>query len=127
MPPTLEKEMTITLSDGNEVELSAVGATLYASRMGTLIHARNQFNKLLEDRTHQPKDPDRVKGVERRKELTLFFQAISSEQLKKGVKALNLPDGNKPDMVKALINRFAPKRKRTAEAEEAAPPPPPPV
>ena len=68
MPDKIKKEMTITLGDGITVDLSAIGATLYATRMSTLIYARNKFNKLLEDRTHQPKNPDRVKGIERRKE-----------------------------------------------------------
>ena len=40
--------MTITLGDGITVDLSAIGATLYATRMSTLIYARNKFNKLLE-------------------------------------------------------------------------------
>ena len=48
MPDKIKKEMTITLGDGITVDLSAIGATLYATRMSTLIYARNKFNKLLE-------------------------------------------------------------------------------
>ena len=109
--------MTVWLGDRITVDLSAIGATLYATRMSTLIYARNKFNKLLEDRTHQPKNPDRVKGIERRKELTTLFQAISAAELKKGVKALNLPEGTKGEMVTTLIERFAAKRKRRAQAQ----------
>jgi hypothetical protein len=117
LPDKLEKELTLALGDGSTVDLSAIGATLYATRMSTLIYARNKFNKLLEDRTHQTKNPDRVKGIERRKELTILFQAISAAELKKGVKALNLPEGTKSEMVTTLIERFAAKRKRRAQAQ----------
>ena len=120
MPSKLEEPMTVKLEDGNTVELSAIGATLYASKMGTLTHVRNQFNKLLENRVRESKNPAaRVKGIERRKELTTFIGAISAAEIKKGVRALGLSEGSKAEMVKALVGRFAPKkaqkRKRTEE------------
>ena len=43
---------------------------------------------------------------------------------KKGVKALGLSDGTKPEMLKSLVERFAPrKRKRAPAAEDMGPPP----
>ena len=124
MPSKLEEPMTLTLDDGSSVELSAIGATLYSSKMGVLTNARNQFNKLLENRVRESTNPAaRVKGIERRKELTTLFGAISAAELKKGVKALGLSEGPKADMVKSLIDRFAPKkaqkRRRPEEEEEA--------
>jgi hypothetical protein len=122
LPSKLEDPMTVTLSDGAIVQLSTFGATLYASKMGMLIHVRNQFNKLLADRVRESTNPAvRVKGVERRKELTTLFAAISAAELKKGVKALGLTEGTKPEMLTKLIDRFAPKkkRKRTPVAAEA--------
>ena len=117
----LEAPLTITLTDGATVELSAIGATLYASKMGVLIHVRNQFNKLLENRVRESTNPVvRVKGVERRKELTTFFGAISAAEIRKGVKALGLQEGTKPEMLRTLIERFAPKKRKRA-AEEALP------
>jgi hypothetical protein len=119
MPSKLEDPMTVTLEDGNTVELSAIGATLHASKMSTLIHARNQFNKLLDNRVRESTNAAvRVKGVERRKELTTFFGAISAAELKKGVKALSLPEGPKAEMVKTLIEHFAPKKRKRAPAAE---------
>jgi hypothetical protein len=124
MPSKLEEPMTLTLDDGSPVELSAIGATLYSSKMGVLTNARNQFNKLLENRVRESTNPAaRVKGIERRKELTTLFGAISAAELKKGVKALGLSEGPKAEMVKSLIDRFAPKkaqkRRRPEEEEEA--------
>lgn len=122
MPTELEKEKTLTLPDGNTVELSAIGATLYASKMSTLIHVRNQFNKQLEDRLRTSTKPGgpRVQGPARRTELETLFGAISAAELKKGVRALSLPEGTKAEMMTTLLDRFAPKRKRKRTAAEMA-------
>lgn len=124
MPSKLEEPMTLTLTDGATVELSAIGATLYGSKMGVLIHARNQFNKLLENRVRESTNPGvRVKGIERRKELTTFIGAISAAEIKKGVRALGLQEGTKTEMTSTLIERFAPKKRKraAAAAEESGP------
>jgi hypothetical protein len=113
MPKELEPEMTVSFK-GNEVDLSEVGATLYKCNMGTLIHVRNQFNTLLPDRVRQPQDPNKVaaKGLERRKQLTVFLKAINADQLKKGMKELDFQEipTSKPACVDALIMYFCPKR-----------------
>jgi hypothetical protein len=121
MPEKLEAGMTIYFEDGTSVELSQVGATLYACKISTLTHVRNQFNKLLDDRKRESKNPEvRVKSIERRTELTTVFTAISADQLKKGVKALGLSEGSKPQMVDMLVKRFAPKRQRKRARDSLA-------
>ena len=123
----LQKETTVT-AEGQDIKLSAVGTTLYYCNMSVLIYARNKFNTLLEDRTRQPKDPDKVKGLERRKQLTVFFNAVNLDQLKKGLRALEFdPPSSKPACVDTLIGYFAPKKRKRqrpeddeAEAEAAA-------
>lgn len=120
LPEKREKALSV-VHEGCELELSELAATLYRGQIYLLTHARNKFNTYLENRIRQPTTVGRVKGVERRKELTTFFNAISSAELKKGMKALGLPEGTKTDMLEALITRFAPKRKRKragAAAEE---------
>ena len=58
-----------------------------------------------------------MKGVERRKDLTTLFSAISAAELKAGVKA---GEGRKEEMVEMLINRYGPKKKRKRAPAAAA-------
>ena len=127
----LEKEMTLSLqapgTTMQTLKLSAIGATLYASRINMLVHVRNQFNKLLEDRVRKSKVPGgRVKSIERRRELQIVFGTISAAELKKAVKALRILEGcnvmSKSELVEMLVDRYAPKRKlkRTAAQMAAA-------
>ena len=128
MPEKREKAIIVT-HKGSEVELSELGATLYFSQWSVFVSARNAFNKHLENRVRvkNPDLPDRMKGVERRAELLKVFSAISAAELKKAVRAVNsmhedednvLREGTKPEMVEALILRYAPKRQRKRPLEE---------
>ena len=56
--------------------------------------------------------PDRARGIDRREQLRKFFQAVSAAELKKGVRAVDLAEGTKPEMVGALVDYFAAKRRR---------------
>ena len=129
MPEKREKAITVANDKGLQVELSELGATLYFSQWSVFVSARNAFNKHLENRVRvkNPDLPDRIKGVERRAELTKVFGAISAAELKKAVRAVNsmhedednvLREGTKPEMVEALMLRYAPKRQRKRSLEE---------
>ena len=61
----------------------------------------------VEDRKRPNLHPDRARGIDRREQLRKFFQAVSAAELKKGV-----AEGTKPEMVGALVDYFAAKRRR---------------
>ena len=66
----------------------------------------------VEDRKRPNLHPDRARGIDRREQLRKFFQAVSAAELKKGVRAVDLAEGTKPEMVGALVDYFAAKRRR---------------
>ena len=100
--------------EGTKVKLDGLGATLYFLTYSTLTFATKKFGTLLEDRKRPNLHPERARGIDRRDKLQKFFQAISAAELKKGVRAVDLAEGTKPEMVKALIDYFAAKRTRRA-------------
>ena len=96
---------------GCEVELSAIGMTLYLAGYSTLKQVMTKFSKHLPNR-NKPRNPDRMPSGQRRAELKAVFEAMNTQELKKGSRAIELPAGSKKDMVEALIKHFAPERKR---------------
>ena len=97
--------------EGCEVELSALGMTLFLANFTLLKSAMTAFGKLLPNR-NKPPNPDRMKQGQRRQELRDVFSAVSQVELKKASKVIDLPAGSKKDMIEALIKHFAPERKR---------------
>ena len=112
--PAERKSPMVTMHEGTKVELDGLGATLYFLTYSTLTFATKKFGTLLEDRKRPNLHPERARGIDRRDKLQKFFQAISAAELKKGVRAVDLAEGTKPEMVKALIDYFAAKRTRRA-------------
>ena len=62
------------------------------------------------------------RGIKRREELTKVFGAMSRAELKKGLQAMGFEEAellhNKDGLVSALVDRFAPKKKKRAGADE---------
>ena len=110
--PAERKSPMVMMHEGTKVKLDELGGTLYFLTYSTLMFATKKFGTLLEDRKRPNLHPDRARGIDRREQLRKFFQAISSAELKKGVKAVDLAEGTKPEMVAALIDYFAAKRRR---------------
>ena len=93
------KPPMVIMHEGTKVKLDRLGATLYFVTYSALMFATKKFGTLLEDRKRPNLHPDRARGIDRREQLRKFFQAVSAAELKKGVRAVDLAEGTKPEMV----------------------------